>query len=656
MRYTPRAIWFALISFLSLTVFPIQARTSEAGAAAKSAQVKKPAANTANTTLPEMVWLTYVQGEVSFSPGHNGKPKLGDEWIAANVDQVMEDGYTLVTQNGRAEIEFEDGSVVYLAEHSSLEFDKLQNTAKGMYTEVHLVTGMATVTHSSKDPLYLHTSQIRIRFIGNMTTRVENALDGVRVRQMEGVHQTSGNNGTGSFVAGDEAVFQDGYMYPTTLDEEVRDEELDRWQGKTVRTPESVPPSSNPEWDAWVAARLQHRRDLIAEGLKESEMKEPIPGLAGMMESGKFFDCQPYGKCWQPNPVTEQASGTPAVQGQEGTAEASVGSSHAQNAPHDEQGQIVMNRTLMTRCPQEAWRITRDPQGHLRGQYTQYGPCFAGSWNDPCQVIDPVTGQTTYNPACDAYVGQNYSSWDGGGAWVVGRRHRHECHIVKTKNHGLAFVPRHPLDKTGHPPVNAKHGIFVMAVKKGKLTATKEAVGSKGVQLESRAPGKVESSMEKSAIASAAHAEKPVIEAKLAASFVPGHILGPVTPNPAGNSQNTLSNLHFDYKSGNFVGKTGSPVGGSGERTVVVAHGTSGTFHGSPAGNVGGGSHGGTYSNGNGHSNAGSSGGHSSGGSGGSSGGHSSSGGSGGGHSGGGGGSSGGGGGGGGGAAGGGHH
>ena len=45
----------------------------------------------------QMVWVNYAEGEVKFSPGHNGEAKLGKDWIEANRGQVMEDGYTLVT-------------------------------------------------------------------------------------------------------------------------------------------------------------------------------------------------------------------------------------------------------------------------------------------------------------------------------------------------------------------------------------------------------------------------------------------------------------------------------------------------------------------------------------------------------------------------------
>jgi len=88
MRWAPKTLPYMVGLFLILALTPKQV----------SAQ---------NQPGPEMVWVNYVQGDVKFSPGKDGDPNLGREWIAANAGQVLQDGYTLVTEQGRAEIEFE---------------------------------------------------------------------------------------------------------------------------------------------------------------------------------------------------------------------------------------------------------------------------------------------------------------------------------------------------------------------------------------------------------------------------------------------------------------------------------------------------------------------------------------------------------------------
>jgi len=168
MRWAPKTLSYLVGLFLILVLTPKQV----------SAQ---------NQSGPEMVWVNYVQGDVKLSPGKDGDPNLGQEWIVANAGQVLQDGYTLVTERGRAEIEFEDGSLVFLAEHSVLEFDTLWTTELGFVTYIDLLTGTVTISHRSGGLLNLETPVMKMRIVDSETTRVQCALDGV-VIQIEGTH------------------------------------------------------------------------------------------------------------------------------------------------------------------------------------------------------------------------------------------------------------------------------------------------------------------------------------------------------------------------------------------------------------------------------------------------------------------------------------
>jgi hypothetical protein len=53
----------------------------------------------------------------------------------------LESGYSLVTGTGRAEIEFEDASVVYLADNSVLTFNELSATNGVPYTDIVVAVG-----------------------------------------------------------------------------------------------------------------------------------------------------------------------------------------------------------------------------------------------------------------------------------------------------------------------------------------------------------------------------------------------------------------------------------------------------------------------------------------------------------------------------------
>lgn len=89
----------------------------------------------------EVVRLTYTHGEVKFSPGKNGRRNLATDWIAAPAGMTLEAGDTLATEDGRAAMEFEDGSAVYLAEHSVLQFGKLQIKEASPSRSLHFSPG-----------------------------------------------------------------------------------------------------------------------------------------------------------------------------------------------------------------------------------------------------------------------------------------------------------------------------------------------------------------------------------------------------------------------------------------------------------------------------------------------------------------------------------
>jgi hypothetical protein len=272
-----------------------------------------------------------------------------------------------------------------------------------------------------------------------------------------------------------------------------------------------------------------------------------------------------------------------------------------------QKGNILVNRTMTSRCPMQTWQVTRNKQGKQQAQLVQYGPCFAGSWsldgwNNSCASSPNLWGSTP-PVVCPQYY--NYP------VWVVGRRHHHECHYVKGHGHVVGFVPRHPGDKPGQAPLNAKAGILTLSTERGKVAAGVIAA-PKGFQVETHPPDGAERGIAKAGLQSAARVGQPVIQAKMAADILPP---GMALANVKHPGAETVSAVRFDYKSGNFVGKTGEGPRGGGGHSVVVAHGGGGgggIGGGGSHGGGGGGASGGGGSGGGGHSSGGSSGGGSS--------------------------------------------
>lgn len=558
---------------------------------------------------PQLVRVIYAQGEVKFSPGKNGRPNLSTEWMKADTGLTLGEGYSLATEQGRAQVEFENGSVAYLAEYSVLQFDKLQIKDGATATKLNLLTGTATFAHVSKgqDLMTLVTPTMNMHSNNAFTLRFDSTLNGTVVRALDAKVPLAQPKNKSVLQPGETVAYVNGFRF-----------ELKGPAGN----------AGSDAWDKWVDAQHLERAAAIQKGLQESGLKEPIPGLADLAQNGRFFDCPPYGKCWEPNPQ-------PPVEAlADAAAEAGGASASAplSNGPRS----FVINRTLINRCPMETWMYSvgrpsrpgllaaNEPEMTFKVSSFPWSGCFAGTWLvDSCWNVAgfmgfdgfPTFGTYARYPVYARYCPHRM-------IYVVGRRHKKPpCRTVHTP-HGFGFVPRHPLDQKGKPPINAKSGVFVLASGKNGVEGKFEPTPTKGLQWETTPPR--EFSSERNLLANAATVAPPVIEGRMIrVASNPAQVAAAIQA-----SKQEESRIVYDYKSKNFVAShpaTNGATAGMASRSssgapMVVAHvgsrGVSGgvTGHGGGwSGSSGGGSAGGHA--GGGSSDGSSSGGHSGGGS-----------------------------------------
>src|SRR5580658_7121437 len=77
-------------------------------------------------SVPQLVRVSYMQGDVRFNRGDAKQPNLKKPWQQADVNLPIAENYALATgADGRAEIELETGSVIYVAENSVVLFEQL---------------------------------------------------------------------------------------------------------------------------------------------------------------------------------------------------------------------------------------------------------------------------------------------------------------------------------------------------------------------------------------------------------------------------------------------------------------------------------------------------------------------------------------------------
>lgn len=546
--------------------------------------------NSQQTTQPQLVRLSYVQGDVTFSPGKSGKPDLGTQWLQAPRDLTLEEGYSVATEDGRAIVEFENGSLVYLAEHSVLQFQKLQLKSGVTNSRLQLLTGTATLAHVSdgRDQMVIETPTAKLTERDTQTLRLDSTLNGTIVHAIDSplpIDETK-QHSKSQLKPGDAIAYIDGLRFP-------------------LKGPLRQPP--NDPWDQWVNAQQLQRAADLQKGLQESGLKEPVPGLADLVRSGHFFDCPPYGKCWEPNTApAEPALGS--------SPEATPNHPQAPN-PAPGPRNFVINRTLVGRCPMQSWMYSvghpskpgmlnvNEPEEFFHASAFPWSSCFAGSWLvDSCWTSNGSTWSNGF-PFYGGYVPWSAvnESCRNRLVYVVGHRHKRHPPICRIHTpHGQGFVPQHPLDHHGKPPNNAKSGVFVLAFEKNNVEARFESGPAKAPLWGSDSPKPLDAPKNLT-LTGAKSATPPLIEGRLLqVNTNPGSVAKAIPP-----SLKEETNIRYDYESKSFVAprsltpasEHNNVAGKSDGAPVVVArvgsHGVSGgvTGHGTGSGSGSSGSH-----------------------------------------------------------------
>jgi hypothetical protein len=534
-----------------------------------------------DATYPQIVRISYAEGDVRVSRG-----KRGATWETAVTGLPLETGFNLVTGKGRAEIEFEDASTLYLGENSALTFNDLHTTAGVPYTELALLTGTATLNLDESIAgesfrLYTPTHSIAVYYPSQVYERVSSYLDALAITP---VKSSAAKQQTVTYSAFGEAT-------------------------------KPSDPAEFADWDNWVASRVTERSATMTAMMKASGLTTPLPGLADMKDQGTFFPCAPYGTCWAPSNLPleapREAAQLPAAPSQPASAmPQAVGPTPA-----------PLLRDTFFPCPPTRVRslVARDPiTGRQNVLYStmnampyDWAVCHAGTW---------VYHQHRY-------------------AWVAGGRRHHHCpvHWVKS-GRTVAYVPIHPKDVPGKAPLNQVHGVFALTNKHSNSVEVARLDPSHEVKLLTNPPRGFR------------NADAPVLARAANPEVQAHHLQDVMVARKATDVKMSGTRLAFDHRSQSFMLDKHGAVGsrGNSERAVVnnhissiqtrlgsvdghgnySTHSSGGSFGGGSShsgGGGGGGSHsGGGFSGGGGgsHGGGGSSGGSGGGGGGGGGGGH----------------------------------
>jgi hypothetical protein len=377
---------------------------------------------------PQLVRLRYVQGDVRFNRGDGKGPDLKKPWEQAEVNLPIEKGFALATGDGRAEIEFESGSMIYLAENSVLLFMRMTETDGVPTTQLELVSGTLTtsveVIPKERFEIDLPVGQFQITYPEKSYVRIDSYLDGTAFTpQGDSGFDITRNGVSKLHLAKGQTIIYGNGQAP----------QIDK--AGTTKAPN--------DWDQWVSARYEARATAMQAALKASGLSSPIPGLTDMYASGTFSACAPYGMCWEPS---QEAMSSPQAH-QPPQRSATTQTSGPTGAPFVPTP--VPFHMLVSECPFPTW-YNKTYLAHTADELTKLSAA-AYSW----QLSQPWSW-----PVC------HYASWiyrDYGYHVVIRRRRRHHpVHWVRVGKQ-TGFVPAHPADEKSKPPVNLKHGIFTVA-------------------------------------------------------------------------------------------------------------------------------------------------------------------------------------------------
>ncbi len=384
----------------------------------------------------QIVRVNYVEGDVRVSRGAEGEKVSGSPWQKAVVNLPLYEGFNLVTGEGRAVVEFEDASTVYLAPNSVLAFHTL-NAVNGIpHTSIALLSGTMTtnIVPEFRDETYelkTPSEALTVHYPQRAYVRIDSFLDAMRVTPM-----------------GKDLV----YRQAGSLQRVENRQPLLLSHGQIVSNGTNMGLPQNDgtvdaTWNAWVKAQVETRNTALKAAMKDAGLSQPIPGLAEMEGQGKFFDCD-EGRCWEPTNSAPQSKTNVPNNSTEATSHARAGFMLAAYALQSAQmplpGYYVDDDPYFPCNPYEvrSWYEPDAKTGRMRLVNTQvinvrpayeWAVCHAGEW---------------------AYHRQHY-------VWAPGPKRHHRCPVRWVQNGKTSgYVPLHPKDEVGKPPLNLQHGVY----------------------------------------------------------------------------------------------------------------------------------------------------------------------------------------------------
>lgn len=240
----------------------------------------------ADSSHARIIRLSYVQGDVRIAHNVNGDSLQSGEnaWGVATLNLPIHQGDTVATDNGRAEVEFESGSVAFLAENTVLEFYDLSLEDGSFTTRLILRQGSASfsVRPERGDYFSVTGGDFSIEANEKAYFRLNNYDDGSDVQ----------------VFTGHVSVLNKGKTTPV-------------WKGQSLSVKASEPDSvsveaaaNRDEFDQWVSGRIESTQAALTASQQYSGIYDYTSGFADLYTFGGWYGVAGYGYCWRPYGVS----------------------------------------------------------------------------------------------------------------------------------------------------------------------------------------------------------------------------------------------------------------------------------------------------------------------------------------------------------------
>jgi FecR protein len=236
----------------------------------------------ADSSHARVIRLSLVQGDVRFARDVKGDPLAAGkaEWEGAELNLPIRQGYVLATDNGRAEVEFENGAMAFLAENTVLQFYDLSLENGAKITRLVLRQGTGSFYVNSENGDYFSVTS------GDFTTEASAKTD-FRVDTFDDGSGVSVAKGHVSIVGKDKTtVLVKGQLYSVKAD--------DASSVAIGHAPDS------DDFDHWVSGREDSVSTATVAARQYMTSPNYSSGMADLTTYGSWNSCGGFGNCWRP--------------------------------------------------------------------------------------------------------------------------------------------------------------------------------------------------------------------------------------------------------------------------------------------------------------------------------------------------------------------